>query len=92
MSKEFYKPTINNKNKVGLVLIQGTGAVRAGIWARSVAINENFYLGTMLPQVYWAQSNGIPILIMNPNYLQDPNTKEKIPLCQTMQAHTSHVW
>lgn len=29
---------------------------------------------------------------MNPNYLQDPDTNKKIPLCQTMQAHTSHVW
>ena len=49
MSKEFYQPSKNNKNKIGLVLIQGTGAVRAGIWARSVSINEDFYIGTMLP-------------------------------------------
>ena len=54
MSNEFYHPSKNNKNKIGLVLIQGPGAVRSGIWARSVAINEDFNLGTMLPQVSWA--------------------------------------
>lgn len=55
MSSEFYKPDLDeNKKRTALVLIQGTGAVRAGIWARSVCINDNHQLGTMLPQVEWA--------------------------------------
>ena len=29
---------------------------------------------------------------MNPNYLQDPVTNKNIPLCHSMQAHTSHIW
>jgi len=50
MTKEFRKENwINNKNKTALILIQGTGQVRAGIWARSVCINDNFLLGSMLP-------------------------------------------
>ena len=42
---------INGKGdkKTAMVLIQGTGAVRAGIWARSVAINDCFENGSMLP-------------------------------------------
>jgi hypothetical protein len=32
-----------------MVLIQGTGQVRAGVWARSVCINESFEKGSMLP-------------------------------------------
>ena len=30
MSKEFYTPDDSNKDKIALVLIQGTGQVRAG--------------------------------------------------------------
>ena len=42
MSTEFHKPKPKeNKGSRALVLIQGTGLVRAGIWARSVTINEN---------------------------------------------------
>lgn len=42
MSSEFYKPDLDeNSKKTALILIQGTGAVRAGIWARSVCINDN---------------------------------------------------
>ena len=52
MSPEFIDPSEEqkekNKSNVCLVLIQGTGAVRAGIWARSVCINENFYLGSQI--------------------------------------------
>lgn len=54
MSQEFKKPTKQNKDLIGLVLIQGTGAVKAGIWARSVCVNNDFEIGTMLPQIEWA--------------------------------------
>jgi hypothetical protein len=27
-------------------------------------------MGSMIPQVQWANSNGIPILIMNPNFIE----------------------
>ena len=45
MSREFYEPNPEqNRGRCALVLIQGAGAVRAGIWARSVCINENLEL------------------------------------------------
>ena len=50
MSPEFKDPNPNlNRGRKALVLIQGTGAVRAGIWTRGVCINENLDLGSMLP-------------------------------------------
>ena len=50
MTSEFYEPDVEaNSTKRAVVLIQGTGEVRAGIWARSVCINENLEKGSMLP-------------------------------------------
>ena len=50
MTQEFRQENwANNYNKTGLILIQGTGQVRAGIWASSVCIQENFLVGSMLP-------------------------------------------
>ena len=63
---------ILKKIKKALVLIQGTGAVRAGIWARSVCINENLEKGSMLPFIDLCRKIDIPVLVMNPNYNRDP--------------------
>ena len=94
MSKEFYWPDASMKNsnasKTGFVIIQGMGAVRAGIWARSVCINENFKLGSMLPQVNWAVEKGCPVLVMNPN--QATTDGVKVLHSQTMIDHCKHVW
>lgn len=58
-----------------LILIQGLGqGVKAGVWSRSVAINESFSLGTMLPLVDAAIKANMAILIMNPNERLDENT------------------
>jgi hypothetical protein len=37
------------KFKTVLVLVQGSGGVRAGLWARSVCLKENLTLGSMIP-------------------------------------------
>lgn len=86
MSKEFKEPNKEeNSKKIAVVLIQGTGAVRAGIWARSVCINENIELGSMLPQLDWAINfNNYPVLVMNPNF--------KIPGLPDMGEHAKWVW
>ena len=50
MTDEFREENwANNYNKSALILIQGTGNVRAGIWARSVCIQDDFFVGSMLP-------------------------------------------
>lgn len=55
----------SKKNK--LVLINGSGAVRAGQWARSIIVNNNLYSGSMLPYIGWAKDNDFDILVLNTN-------------------------
>jgi hypothetical protein len=65
--------------KRALVLIQGTGEVRAGIWARSVCINHGLEKGSMLPFLDLCQEKDIAVLVMNPNYNRDPETGSIVP-------------
>ena len=93
MSPEFYQPNPElNKGCRALVLIQGTGHVRAGMWARSVCINNDFEAGSMLPFLRIAKKLGIPVLVMNPNYNRDPQTEVIIPNNHTMTDHAEWVW
>ena len=71
---------VQNASKTAVVLIQGTGAVRAGLWARSVCINDGMKLGSMLPQIEWARQKGHDVLVMNPN------------VGQSMSDHCVRVW
>ena len=59
------------KNPKCLMLIQGTGAVRLGQWARSVCINENIDLGSMKPYIEKAIQNKFSVIILNPNERKD---------------------
>ena len=94
MSPEFLDHSLaeENKGKRALVLIQGTGAVRAGQWARSVCINENLEQGSMLPFVDLCRNLSIPVLVMNPNMSIDPESKQTIPFSQSMDVHACFVW
>ena len=93
MSEEFYTPQESNREKNALVLIQGTGNVRAGQWARSVCINDDLEKGSMLPQIDWAlNQKKYPVIVMNPNYNRDPETNKPVPLNSTMAQHAIHVW
>ena len=49
------------------VLIQGSGAVTPGMWARSLCINESLHEGTIFPYVKAAQERGWGVLVANPN-------------------------
>jgi hypothetical protein len=49
------------------VLIQGTGSVRAGVWARSVFMNESVEKGSMLPFLELANNQAMSVIVMNPN-------------------------
>ena len=75
-----------------LVLIQGTGAVRAGFWARSVCINYGLYLGSVLPLLDFAKATGQSVIVLNPNMSRDPLSGESIPHCATMTSHCNYVW
>jgi len=66
--------------------------VRAGVWARSVCINESIEKGSMLPLIKAAQEKNLAVLVMNPNLHRDPKSKELIPFCHSMESHSLFVW
>ncbi|OMJ75590.1 hypothetical protein SteCoe_25245 [Stentor coeruleus] len=75
-----------------LILIQGAGKVRAGIWSRSVCINESLYTGSMLPFIEAGLEEQYDIMILNPNFIKDPETKNPIPLNSSRTEHGEYVW
>mmetsp|Transcript_25886 Transcript_25886/g.34637 ORF Transcript_25886/g.34637 Transcript_25886/m.34637 type:complete len:211 (+) Transcript_25886:349-981(+) len=75
-----------------LVLLQGTGACRAGMWARSLCVNENLTVGSMLPMLEFAKATGQSVLIANPNMAKDPLSGVAVPNCGTMSMHCKYIW
>nr|CAD7198297.1 unnamed protein product [Timema douglasi] len=56
----------SNTDKL-LILVHGSGVVRAGQWARSIIINESLQQGSMLPYIKKARELGYAVLITNTN-------------------------
>ncbi|CAG9318963.1 unnamed protein product [Blepharisma stoltei] len=81
----------SNEDKA-LILIQGAGAVRAGQWARSVCINDSLKTGTVFPFLEEAAKDGYSVIILNPNYNYNPETKERIPYNGSLEEHGNYVW
>ena len=73
-----------------MVLIQGTGAVRAGVWARSVCINESIEKGSMLPLLHAAALHNMSVIVFNPNLHRHQG--QAIPYCHTMESHSLFAW
>ena len=61
-------------NPTLLCLIQGTGSVKAGIWSRSVCINEGIDTGSKLGYIDQAKEHNMSVIIFNPNERNDPIT------------------
>lgn len=57
---------LTNQDKL-LVLIQGSGVVRAGQWARRLIINEDLDSGTQIPFIKKAVQEGYGVIVLNPN-------------------------
>ena len=75
------------------MLIQGTGAVRLGQWARSVCINDNLEIGTMIPYVRKALENNLSVIIYNPNERYDfLNEEKRIEEFYSMESHSLYVY
>lgn len=56
-----------NKPKKLLVLIHGSGVVRAGQWARSLIINHSMESGTQIPYINKGREQGYEVLLTNTN-------------------------
>ena len=50
-----------------MVIIHGSGAVRAGQWSRKLIINENINTGSQFPYIRQAIADGYGVIVMNPN-------------------------
>ena len=76
-----------------LIIIQGTGPAKLGVWARSVSINENLKLGTMAPYLENAIKNKFSVIIFNPNERNDfMYERNKIEEFDSMEKHCLYVY
>lgn len=75
-----------------LVLIQGTGDVRAGIWARSVCMNDTLDLGSKLPDIEFATQYGFSVIVLNPNYNKDTDGTPVDGKIRGMNHHCNYAW
>lgn len=50
-----------------ILLIHGSGVVRAGQWARRLIINDNLNSGTQIPYVKKARELGYAVIVLNTN-------------------------
>lgn len=69
-----------------LLIIQGMGKVRAGVWGCSLCINNSLETGTMLPYLRRAAAAGYGVVVFNPN----ENTADGVPVYGS-ENFTSHV-
>jgi pimeloyl-ACP methyl ester carboxylesterase len=70
-----------------LLIIQGTGRVRAGVWGCSLCINDSLEHGTMLPYIGRALAAGYGVVVFNPN----ENTNDGVPV-QGLENFNNHVY
>ncbi|XP_077989062.1 cotranscriptional regulator ARB2A-like [Glandiceps talaboti] len=83
---------LSNTDKV-MLLIHGSGVVRAGQWARSLIINQNMESGTQIPYIKRAMNEGYGLIILNGNEnYQRKEERKGIRENQTAENHTRYVW
>ncbi|CAG9811114.1 unnamed protein product [Chironomus riparius] len=73
-----------------MVIIHGSGVVRAGQWARSLIINDSLNSGTVLPYVKLAQSRGYEVIITNTN--DNYRDNKAIEGSGSPEKHADSVW
>ncbi|KAK9508114.1 hypothetical protein O3M35_007847 [Rhynocoris fuscipes] len=77
-----------------IILIHGTGVVKAGQWARSLIINDSLDSGTQIPYIRKAQELGYGVYVLNTNdnYRVIDGKKTPIKGSSNAQEHASSVW
>ncbi|XP_012815245.1 cotranscriptional regulator FAM172A homolog isoform X3 [Xenopus tropicalis] len=75
------KDAMTNPDKM-LVLIHGSGVVRAGQWARRLIINEDLNSGSQIPYIKRAMKEGYAVIVLNPNENYIEVEKSKVPADQ----------
>lgn len=82
-----------NKDRL-LILIHGSGVVRAGQWSRRLIINDSLKKGTQLPYIRRAQGLGYAVIVLNTNDTHRSINGVRVPVseCETPEKHARHVW
>ncbi|XP_047502812.1 cotranscriptional regulator FAM172A-like, partial [Penaeus chinensis] len=81
-------------NEKLMVLIHGSGVVRAGQWARRLIINDSLDSGTQIPYIKRAMKDGYAVLVMNTNDNFRIKKKKQVPIreSESPEDHAIHVW
>lgn len=74
-----------------LLIIHGSGVVRAGQWSRKLIINKSLDDGTQFPYIRKAEEEGFGVIVLNTNYNRDQNG-DKIPSSEEPEKHGVNVW
>ena len=80
---------LKNPKKL-MIIIHGSGVVRAGQWARSMIINHSLDAGTILPYIQKARALGYEIIVTNTN--DNYRNKKPIPGSENPEQHAISVW
>ncbi|KAL3982749.1 Arb2 domain family protein [Acanthocheilonema viteae] len=76
-----------------VVLIHGSGAVRAGQWSRRLIMNESLNMGSQLPYLQICNSRDWGVVVMNTNMnVTDSDPLEALPGSRTPIEHGITVW
>ncbi|CAG9532586.1 unnamed protein product [Cercopithifilaria johnstoni] len=87
LSKDWYQ----KENLV--VLIHGSGAVRAGQWSRRLIMNKSLNMGSQLPYLRICKSRDWGVVVMNTNMnVTDSDPFEALPGSRTPIEHGITVW
>lgn len=73
-----------------MILIHGSGVVRAGQWARRLIMNQSLNHGTQIPYINRARESGYEVLVLNTN--DNERDDEDIPGHSSPTEHANTVW
>jgi len=95
------KDALENPFKL-LILIQGLGDIRPGVWSMRLCVEESLKTGSMLCCIEYAQKNNYSIIIMNPNQNKyedierddgkETKVEKLIPGNNTRENHALYVY
>jgi len=77
-----------------LILIHGSGVVRAGQWSRSLIIEQSIEHGTQIPYIKRAMQLGYDVLVTNTNnnYRYENGSEIDLKGHESPQSHIVSVW
>jgi len=82
-----------------LMIVHGTGVVRAGQWSRKLIINEGLTIGSQIEYIRRAEQAGYAVIVTNTNYnrVESPRnlrSRSSRPIrgSETPEAHGQYVW